>query len=107
MGCSIHMLIRVTERIHACKLQGQGLATIEANAKLGYPGDLRDCGLGTQILFDLGVRQFRFLTNNPKKVVGLEGYGLEMIEQVPIRAEANPHNAKYLETKKTKLCHLL
>lgn len=62
-------------------------------------GDLRDYGLGAQILFDLGVRQFRFLTNNPKKVVGLEGYGLEMVEQVPIRSEANPHNAKYLETK--------
>src|SRR5207253_9615294 len=78
-----------------------------SNARLGYPSDLRDYGLGAQILFDLGVRQFRFLTNNPKKVVGLEGYGLEMVEQVPIRSEANPHNAKYLETKKTKLGHLL
>ena len=75
--------------------------------ELGYRSDLRDYGLGAQILFDLGVRQFRFLTNNPKKVVGLEGYGLEMVEQVPIRSEANPHNAKYLETKKTKLGHLL
>ena len=82
-------------------------AVKEANAKLGYASDLRDYGLGAQILFDLGVRQFRFLTNNPKKVVGLEGYGLEMIEQVPIRAEANPHNIKYLETKKTKLGHML
>ena len=94
-------------KIHAYKLQEEGLDTVEANAKLGYPTDLRDYGLGAQILFDLGVRQFRFLTNNPKKVVGLEGYGLEMIEQVPIRAEANPHNEKYLETKKTKLGHLL
>jgi len=68
---------------------------------------LRDYGLGAQILLDLGVRQFRLLTNNPKKVVGLEGYGLEMIEQVPIRTEANPHNAKYLETKKAKLGHKL
>jgi 3,4-dihydroxy 2-butanone 4-phosphate synthase / GTP cyclohydrolase II len=88
-------------------LQEEGLDTVEANARLGYPSDLRDYGLGAQILFDLGVRQFRFLTNNPRKVVGLEGYGLEMIEQVPIRSEANPHNAKYLETKKTKLGHLL
>jgi len=80
---------------------------LEANAKLGLPADLRDYGLGAQILFDLGVRQFRFLTNNPKKVVGLEGYGLEMVEQVPIRAESNPHNEKYLETKKIKLGHLL
>ena len=99
--------IGLAAKIHAYKLQEQGLDTVEANAKLGYPTDLRDYGLGAQILFDLGVRQFRFLTNNPKKVVGLEGYGLEMIEQVPIRAEANPHNEKYLETKKTKLGHLL
>ena len=99
--------IGLAAKIHAYKLQEQGLDTVEANAKLGLPPDLRDYGLGAQILFDLGVRQFRFLTNNPKKVVGLEGYGLEMVEQVPIRTEANPHNEKYLETKKTKLGHLL
>src|SRR6266480_6630855 len=99
--------IGLAAKIHAYKLQEQGLDTVEANAKLGFPSDLRDYGLGAQILFDLGVRQFRFLTNNPKKVVGLEGYGLEMIEQVPIRTVANPHNEKYLETKKTKLGHLL
>jgi 3,4-dihydroxy 2-butanone 4-phosphate synthase/GTP cyclohydrolase II len=99
--------IGLAAKIHAYKLQEQGLDTVEANAKLGLPADLRDYGLGAQILFDLGVRQFRFLTNNPKKVVGLEGYGLEMVEQVPIRAESNPHNEKYLETKKTKLGHLL
>src|SRR5881296_3162618 len=99
--------IGLAAKIHAYKLQEEGLDTVEANAKLGYASDLRDYGLGAQILFDLGVRQFRFLTNNPKKVVGLEGYGLEMIEQVPIRAEANPHNIKYLETKKTKLGHML
>src|SRR5438034_2361260 len=92
--------IGLAAKIHAYRLQEEGLDTVEANAKLGYASDLRDYGLGAQILFDLGVRQFRFLTNNPKKVVGLEGYGLEMIEQVPIRAEANPHNIKYLETKK-------
>ena len=99
--------IGLAAKIHAYKLQEQGLDTVEANAQLGYPTDLRDYGLGAQILVDLGVRQFRFLTNNPKKVVGLEGYGLEMIEQVPIRAAANPHNIKYLETKRSKLGHLL
>lgn len=99
--------IGLAAKIHAYKLQEEGLDTVEANARLGFPIDLRDYGLGAQILFDLGVRQFRFLTNNPKKVVGLEGYGLEMIEQVPIRADPNPHNARYLETKKLKMGHLL
>ena len=99
--------IGLAAKIHAYKLQEEGLDTVEANARLGYPTDLRDYGLGAQILFDLGVRQFRFLTNNPKKVVGLEGYGIQMIEQVPIRSEANPHNAKYLETKRVKMGHLL
>src|ERR1700737_1056016 len=99
--------IGLAAKNHAYKLQEEGLDTVEANARLGYPSDLRDYGLGAQILFDLGVRQFRFLTNNPKKVVGLEGYGMQMVEQVPIRAEANPHNEKYLETKKVKLGHLL
>src|SRR4051795_30691 len=99
--------IGLAAKIHAYKLQEEGLDTVEANAKLGYATDLRDYGLGAQILFDLGVRRFRFLTNNPKKVVGLEGYGLEMIEQVPIRGEVNPHNERYLETKKQKLGHLL
>jgi len=99
--------IGLAAKIHAYKLQEEGLDTVEANARLGLPADLRDYGLGAQILFDLGVRQFRFLTNNPKKVVGLEGYGIQMIEQVPIRTEANPHNVKYLETKKLKLGHML
>lgn len=99
--------IGLAAKIHAYKLQEEGLDTVEANARLGFPSDLRDYGLGAQILFDLGVRQFRFLTNNPKKVVGLEGYGLDMIEQVPIRADPNPHNARYLETKKLKMGHLL
>lgn len=70
---------------------------MEANAKLGFGSDLRDYGLGAQILSDLGVRKFRFLTNNPKKVVGLEGYGLQMVEQVPIRSASNPHNARTLK----------
>ena len=99
--------IGLAAKIHAYKLQEGGLDTVEANAKLGFGSDLRDYGLGAQILFDLGVRKFRFLTNNPKKVVGLEGYGIQMVEQVPIRSEANPHNAKYLETKRVKMGHLL
>lgn len=99
--------IGLAAKIHAYKLQEEGLDTVEANARLGFATDLRDYGLGAQILFDLGVRKFRFLTNNPKKVVGLEGYGIQMVEQVPIRSEANPHNARYLETKKTKMGHTL
>jgi 3,4-dihydroxy 2-butanone 4-phosphate synthase/GTP cyclohydrolase II len=99
--------IGLAAKIHAYKLQEEGLDTVEANAKLGFATDLRDYGLGAQILFDLGVRKFRFLTNNPKKVVGLEGYGIQMVEQVPIRSQANPHNEKYLDTKKTKMGHLL
>jgi 3,4-dihydroxy 2-butanone 4-phosphate synthase / GTP cyclohydrolase II len=99
--------IGLAAKIHAYKLQEEGLDTVEANAKLGFPTDLRDYGLGAQILFDLGVRQFRFLTNNPKKVIGLEGYGIQMVEQVPIRGATNPHNEKYLATKKQKMGHLL
>jgi 3,4-dihydroxy 2-butanone 4-phosphate synthase/GTP cyclohydrolase II len=99
--------IGLAAKIHAYKLQEEGLDTVEANARLGFASDLRDYGLGAQILFDLGVRKFRFLTNNPKKVVGLEGYGIQMVEQVPIRSEANPHNARYLETKRTKMGHML
>jgi 3,4-dihydroxy 2-butanone 4-phosphate synthase/GTP cyclohydrolase II len=99
--------IGLAAKIHAYKLQEQGLDTVEANARLGFATDLRDYGLGAQILYDLGVRKFRFLTNNPKKVVGLEGYGIQMVEQVPIRSEPNPHNARYLETKRTKMGHAL
>ena len=99
--------IGLAAKIHAYKLQEEGLDTVEANARLGYPADLRDYGLGAQILQDLGVRRFRFLTNNPRKVVGLEGYGLEMVDRVPIQASSNPHNERYLETKKFKLGHLL
>ena len=99
--------IGLPAKIHAYKLQEQGLDTVEANEKLGFPAELRDYGLGAQILVDLGVRKMRFLTNNPKKVVGLEGYGLEIVELVPIRTESNPHNEKYLETKRTKMGHLL
>lgn len=94
-------------KIHAYKLQEEGLDTVEANLKLGFAMDLRDYGLGAQILFDLGVRQIRLMTNNPKKVVGLEGHKLHIVEQCPIRIEPNEHNAKYLETKRDKMGHTL
>ena len=114
-GCGILVYMRRHEgrgiglpaKIHAYKLQEEGLDTVEANEKLGFPAELRDYGIGAQILVDLGVRKMRFLTNNPKKVVGLEGYGLEIVELVPIRTKSNPHNEKYLETKRTKMGHLL
>lgn len=99
--------IGLPAKIHAYKLQEEGLDTVEANEKLGFPGELRDYGIGAQILVDLGVRKMRFLTNNPKKVVGLEGYDLEITEIVPIRSRPNPHNEKYLHTKKAKMGHLL
>jgi len=99
--------IGLAPKIKAYKLQEQGYDTVEANQKLGYGMDLREYGLGAQILTDLGLKTIRLLTNNPKKVIGLEGYGLEIIEQVPIRVKANPHNERYLKTKREKLGHLL
>jgi 3,4-dihydroxy 2-butanone 4-phosphate synthase/GTP cyclohydrolase II len=99
--------IGLAPKIRAYKLQEQGLDTVEANERLGFPMDLRDYGLGAQILADLGVRKIRLLTNNPRKVVGLEAYDLEIVEQLPIRSVANPHNARYLETKKRKMGHKL
>lgn len=99
--------IGLAPKIKAYKLQEQGYDTVEANQKLGFDMDLREYGLGAQILTDLGLKTIRLLTNNPRKVVGLEGYGLEIIEQTPIRIKPNPHNARYLETKRKKLGHLL
>ncbi len=99
--------IGLPAKIRAYKLQETGLDTVEANLKLGYPMDLREYGLGAQILADLGLRTIRLLTNNPRKLVGLEGYGLVITEQVPIRVPANPHNAKYLKTKREKMGHLI
>src|ERR1051325_5521851 len=99
--------IGLAPKLKAYKLQEQGYDTVEANQKLGYGMDLREYGLGAQILVDLGLKTIRLLTNNPKKVVGLEGYGLKIVEQVPIRVDPNPHNARYLNTKREKLGHLL
>lgn len=99
--------IGLPAKIHAYKLQEEGLDTVEANIRLGFPAELRDYGVGAQILCDLGVKKMRFLTNNPKKVIGLEGYGLKIVEMVPIRSAPNPHNERYLETKRLKMGHLL
>ena len=99
--------IGLAPKIKAYKLQEQGLDTVEANLKLGYGMDLREYGLGAQILVDLGLKTIRLLTNNPKKVVGLKGYGLKIVQQVPIKIKANPHNERYLKTKQQKMGHLL
>jgi 3,4-dihydroxy 2-butanone 4-phosphate synthase/GTP cyclohydrolase II len=98
--------IGLYKKLKAYELQEKGLDTVEANIKLGVSPDLRDYGVGAQILFDLGVRKLRLMTNNPKKVIGLEGYGLEVIDRVPIEVEANSYNLNYLKTKKEKLGHL-
>jgi len=99
--------IGLPAKIRAYKLQEQGRDTVEANEELGFPPDLRDYGTGAQILYDLGVRKLRLMTNNPRKVVGLDGHNLTIVEQIPIIEPSNPHNASYLETKKTKLGHHL
>ena len=99
--------IGLAAKIHAYKLQEEGLDTVQANERLGYPMDLREYGTGAQILADLGIRKIRLLTNNPRKVVGLEGYGMEIVERIPIHSVANLHNSRYLSTKKKKMGHLL
>lgn len=99
--------IGIVNKIKAYHLQDMGYDTVEANEKIGYPADLRDYGIGVQILLDLGVRKMKLLTNNPRKIVALEGYGLEVVERVPLKIPACEHNQRYLEAKKTKLGHLL
>ncbi len=94
-------------KIHAYALQDKGMDTVEANLSLGFAPDLRDYGIGAQILAELGLHNIRLLTNNPKKVVGLEGYGLKVVETLPIIVAPNPYNRQYLETKRKKLGHLL
>jgi 3,4-dihydroxy 2-butanone 4-phosphate synthase / GTP cyclohydrolase II len=99
--------IGLLNKLRAYKLQEDGFDTVDANLKLGLPADLRDYGIGAQILGDLGLSSIRILTNNPKKIVGLEGYGLSVSEQLPIEAIPNPHNEEYLRAKRDKLGHSL
>jgi 3,4-dihydroxy 2-butanone 4-phosphate synthase/GTP cyclohydrolase II len=113
-GCGVLLYIRqegrgigLVNKIRAYALQDQGLDTVEANVKLGFEPDMRNYGIGAQVLADLGVRRMRLLTNNPKKMVGLQGYGLSVVDQVPIEVEPNEFNQCYLECKKIKMGHLL
>ncbi|HEV2062855.1 MAG TPA: bifunctional 3,4-dihydroxy-2-butanone-4-phosphate synthase/GTP cyclohydrolase II [Solirubrobacteraceae bacterium] len=99
--------IGLLNKLRAYKLQEEGLDTVDANLRLGLPADLRDYGIGAQILGDLGLSSIRILTNNPKKIRGLEGYGLSVTDQVPIQHTPNPHNEAYLKAKKDKLGHML
>jgi 3,4-dihydroxy 2-butanone 4-phosphate synthase/GTP cyclohydrolase II len=99
--------IGLLNKLRAYELQDAGLDTVEANVQLGFPPDLRDYGLGAQILVDLGLTTIRQLTNNPKKIVGLEGYGLSVVERVPIEVEPGPDNLRYLQVKRDKMGHIL
>ncbi|HYA27128.1 MAG TPA: bifunctional 3,4-dihydroxy-2-butanone-4-phosphate synthase/GTP cyclohydrolase II [Thermodesulfovibrionales bacterium] len=99
--------IGLANKLRAYELQDKGLDTVEANLKLGFKPDLRDYGIGAQILVDLGIRKMRLMTNNPKKIVGLEGYGLKVVERVPIESRPHEKNIIYLRTKKKKLGHML
>ena len=99
--------IGLLNKLKAYKLQEQGLDTVDANLELGLPADLRDYGIGAQILVDLGLTSIRLLTNNPKKIVGLEGYGLRVTDQLPIAHEPTEHNRDYLRAKRDRMGHLL
>ncbi|HDY87138.1 MAG TPA: GTP cyclohydrolase II, partial [bacterium] len=99
--------IGLTNKIKAYKLQDKGIDTVEANIMLGFDPDLRDYGIGAQILADLGITKIRLMTNNPKKIIGLEGYGLEIVERIPIEVSYHCDNAAYMQTKKDKMGHIL
>lgn len=99
--------IGFAQKIHAYELQERGLDTVEANQKLGFSADLRDYGIGAQILADLGLKKIRLMTNNPRKVIGLEGYGIEITERIAIISPSNKYNRRYLQTKKRKMGHWL
>jgi len=99
--------IGLENKIRAYRLQDRGFDTVQANQRLGFKPDLRDYGVGAQILVDLGVREIRLLTNNPKKIIGLEGYGLRVVERVAVEVQPNDANVKYLKTKKKKMGHIL
>jgi len=99
--------IGLVNKLKAYNLQDLGHDTVEANEKLGFPPDLRDYGVGAQILLDLGVKRLNLITNNPKKIIGLEGYGITLNKQVPLIVEANEHNSDYLQTKSKKMGHML
>jgi len=99
--------IGLLNKLRAYKLQEEGLDSVDANLKLGLPADLRDYGIGAQILVDLGLSSIRILTNNPKKILGLEGYGLSVTDQVPIQSVPNPHNEAYLRAKRDRMGHAL
>ena len=99
--------IGLLNKLRAYRLQDEGRDTVEANLELGLPADLRDYGIGAQILVDLGLKSIRILTNNPKKIVGLEGYGLDVTDQIPIEHTPNPHNEVYMRTKAERMGHKL
>jgi 3,4-dihydroxy 2-butanone 4-phosphate synthase/GTP cyclohydrolase II len=99
--------IGLVNKLKAYRLQEQGMDTVEANLHLGFPMDKRDYGLGAQILRHLGISKIRLISNNPRKRAGLKGYGMEIIENIPVKIEPNPHNERYLDTKRDKMGHIL
>ncbi|UCD18472.1 MAG: GTP cyclohydrolase II, partial [Candidatus Zixiibacteriota bacterium] len=99
--------IGLSNKIKAYALQDKGRDTVEANHDLGFPADLRDYGIGAQILADLGLKSIRLMTNNPRKIVGLEGHGLKVTQRIPIQGDVTEYNTKYLKTKRDKMGHLL